>query len=89
MGGSRSAASAQYREEKGSKTRSAEESTDSKDDVSQWTDLSGPQAKTSQDSTKSDDEEVRGLLDRFGMMNATRAVLMGAGGMVGLMAAVA
>jgi hypothetical protein len=89
MGGSRSAASAQYREEKGSQTRSAEESTDSKDDVSQWTDLSGPQGKTAQDSTKSDDEEVRKLLDKFGKLNAVRAVLMGAGGMVGLMAALA
>ncbi|KAF2685842.1 hypothetical protein K458DRAFT_449663 [Lentithecium fluviatile CBS 122367] len=45
MGGSRSKASAEWRDAKGLQTRSAEESTDS-DDMSQWTDLSGPQEKT-------------------------------------------
>jgi len=87
-GGSRSAGSARYREEKGSKTRTAEESTGSKDDVSQWTDLSGPQEKTSQDSTEGDEEEVVRLFDKFGKMNGVRAVLMGVGGIVGLMGAI-
>ena len=88
-GGSRSEASADHREAKGSKTRTAEESTDSKDDVSQWTDLSGPQEKTSKRSMESEDEEVKGLLDKFGKMNGVRAVLMGVGGIVGLMGVLA
>jgi hypothetical protein len=88
MGGSRSTASANYRETKGSKVRTAEESTDSKDDVSQWSDLSGPQEKTAKDNTKSEDEEVRTLLDKFNKMNGVRAVLMGVGGVVGLMGAI-
>ncbi|KAF1841262.1 uncharacterized protein K460DRAFT_295009 [Cucurbitaria berberidis CBS 394.84] len=88
-GGSRSAASAQYRSSAGSKTRSAEESTDSKDDVSQWTDLSVPQEKTEKKSTKEEDEEAKILLDRFGKLNGVRAVLMGLGGVVGLLGALA
>lgn len=88
-GGSRSAASAEYRESQGAKTRSAEESTESKDDVSQWRDLSVPQEKTAQESTRAEDEEVRSLLEKFGYLNGCRAVLMGLGGVVGLMGALA
>ncbi|CAO2654609.1 Nn.00g113420.m01.CDS01 [Neocucurbitaria sp. VM-36] len=88
-GGSRSAASAEYRESKGLKTRSAEESTDSKDDISQWKDLSVPQEKTTKESTSSEDEEVKRLLEKFGQLNGGRAILMGLGGVVGLMGALA
>jgi hypothetical protein len=88
-GGARSAASAEYRAAKGAQVRTAEESTDSKDDVSQWTDVSGPQERTAKDNTKEEDEEVRRLLDKFGKMNGVRAVLMGIGGVVGLIGALA
>ena len=86
-GGARSAASAQYRKEKGSSARSAEDSTEGRDDVSQWSDVSGPQERTPQDTTAEEDREVRGLLEKFQNLNAVRAVLMGAGGMVGLFGA--
>jgi hypothetical protein len=86
-GGSRSAASASFREKSGASVRSAEESTDSKNDVSQWKDLSGPQERTIKETTKEEDEEVRRLLDIFAKLNMGRAVLIGAGGVVGLLAA--
>jgi hypothetical protein len=89
LGGSRSAASAEYREKAGSKERSADESVNSKDDVSQWKDLSVPQEKTERESSKSEDKEVNDLLDRFGKLNMLRAVAIGSGGIVGLMAALA
>lgn len=52
-GGSRSARSAQVT---GHETRTAEESTQGKGDVSQWTDFSGPQGKIAE----SGPEERRG-----------------------------
>ncbi|KAF1944384.1 hypothetical protein EJ02DRAFT_323341, partial [Clathrospora elynae] len=87
LGGSRSVKSAAYREHTGAKQRNAEESVEGKDDVSQWTDLSRPQEKTRKESTKEEDEEVRGLMDKFARLNMLRAVGIGAGGIVGLMAA--
>jgi len=89
LSGSRSAASAEYREKAGSKERSADESVNSKDDVSQWKDLSVPQEKTKRESSKSEDKEVNDLLDKFGKLNMLRAVAIGSGGIVGLMAALA
>ncbi|KAF1831010.1 hypothetical protein BDW02DRAFT_572481 [Decorospora gaudefroyi] len=89
LGGTRSAASAQHRASVGSKTRSAEESVDSKDDVSQWTDLSVPQEKTEKESGAEMDREVRVLLDKFSKLNMVRAVAIGVGGVVGLMGALA
>ncbi|KAF1927958.1 uncharacterized protein M421DRAFT_164815 [Didymella exigua CBS 183.55] len=89
LGGSHSAASSQYREEIGAPPRSAEESVNGKDDVSQWTDVSDPQRKTKRESTEQEDEEVRGLLTKFEMLNYVRAGLIGAGGVVGLVAALA
>ena len=86
-GGSRSTASAKYRQNAGSKQRNADESVASKGDVSQWKDLSGPQEKTLKGSSKEEDEEVRALLDKFGKLNGVRALLMAAGGAVGLMSA--
>jgi len=89
LGGSRSKASAEYRENAGSKERSADESVDSKDDVSQWKDLSVPQEKTERQSTQAEDQEVNELLDKFGKLNMLRAVAIGSGGIVGLMAVLA
>jgi len=89
LGGSRSKASAEYREKTGSKERSADESVGSKDDVSQWKDLSVPQEKTERQSTQAEDQEVNELLDKFGKLNMLRAVAIGSGGIVGLMAVLA
>ncbi|KAL1304368.1 hypothetical protein AAFC00_003371 [Neodothiora populina] len=52
--------------------------------ANQITDLSGPQSKTRDDSTAREDERARELLGKFGRMNMGRAVLIGAGGVVGL-----
>lgn len=89
LGGSRSAASAEYREKAGLKGRSADESVDSKDDVSQWKDLSIPQEKTEKNSSEAEDKEVSELLDKFGKLNMLRALAIGLGGIAGLMAALA
>jgi hypothetical protein len=87
LGGAHSAQSARYREAIGAKPRSAEESVNGKEDVSQWTDLSGPQEKTGREATAEEEERVRELLGRFGRLNYVRAGLMGVGGVVGLVAA--
>jgi len=79
--GARSSRSAELGDQGG---RSAEESVDGKGQVSQWTDLSGPQEKTGEESTQVEDDEVRALLEKFGKMNAVRGVLLGLGGVVGL-----
>jgi hypothetical protein len=89
LGGAHSADSAAYRKKTGSKERSAEESVNNKDDVSQWTDLSVPQERTAKGSSKEQDKEVGELLDKFGKLNMLRAVAIGAGGIVGLMGALA
>lgn len=82
-GGARSAKSAsQSLEEPGS--RSAEDSVNSKGEAPQFTDLSGPQTQTTQQTTKEDDEEANELLRKFAAMNLTRALAIGAGGVVGL-----
>lgn len=80
-GGTRSAQLAKLGDQGG---RSAEDSVDGKGQVSQWSDLSGPQEKTGKESTREEDEEVRGLLEKFGRLNALRGVLLGIGGIVGL-----
>ncbi|KAF2829524.1 hypothetical protein CC86DRAFT_368521 [Ophiobolus disseminans] len=95
LGGTRSAKSAAYREEKfeqqmaGEWPRNADESTEGKDDVSQWLDFSPPQERTRKESSKKQDEEVRGLLEKFGKLNWVRAGLMGLGGVVGLVGSLA
>ena len=85
-GGARSEASAASGASSG---RSAEESVDGKGDVSQWTDLSGPMGKTRDGTSDEGDREVKELLGKFGNLNAVRAVLMGVGGVVGLLGALA
>jgi len=67
--------------------RSAVDSVNSKGEAAEFTDLSGPQARTQRDSTREDDERVKQLLDKFALMNGVRAVLIGAGGLIGLWAA--
>lgn len=89
LGGSHSAQSAAHREKIGARPRTAEESVNAKDDVSQWSDLSDPQGRTERESSEREDEEVRGLLSKFEKLNYVRAGLMGAGGVVGLIAALA
>jgi hypothetical protein len=95
LGGTRSAKSAVYRQEKhkpqmaGEWPRGADEAVDGKDDVSQWWDWSGPQERTVRESSKKQDEEVRGLLEKFGRLNGVRAGVMALGGVVGLIAALA
>jgi hypothetical protein len=86
-GGARSSRSAELGDEGG---RSAEESVDGKGQVSQWSDVSGPQERTREEgSTKAEDEEVKVLLEKFGRMNALRGVLLGLGGVVGLVVGLA
>lgn len=89
LGGSRSARSAEYRAEKGKGPRSPEESVRGKEDLNEMGDGSGPQGETRRESTEREDEEVRALLERFRWMNMVRAVLMGLGGIVGLVGALA
>ena len=88
-GGARSAKAAEELKRSGLKPgeRSALDSVNSIGEGDQWSDLSGPQEKTELDSTKEEDEEVRRMLETFGRQNAVRAVLLGAGGVVGLLAA--
>lgn len=82
QGGARSQKSAKQGE--GKTGRSAEASTSGEGEAPQFTDLSKPQERTDQDSTKDEDAEVRKLLAKFAVLNTTRAVLLGAGGLVGL-----
>ncbi len=69
--------------------RSAYDSVAGKGETSQFKDLSVPQTKTKENTSQAEDEEVRELLGKFGRLNAVRAVLMAAGGMVGLATALA
>jgi hypothetical protein len=85
-GGARSARSAELGDQGG---RSAEDSVDGKGQVSQFSDLSGPQEKTPKESSKQEDAEVKQLLEKFGKLNALRGFLLGLGGIVGLAVALA
>ena len=67
----------------------AVDSVNSKGLPSQWTDLSGPQVKTEESSTEEDERKAQELLANFGRMNMVRALLLGAGGVIGLMTALA
>ncbi|KAH7173951.1 uncharacterized protein B0J16DRAFT_351135 [Fusarium flagelliforme] len=72
----------------GGKTdRSALDSVMGSGEGDEFTDLSGPQERTKEDSSQEDDEKVRELLEKFRWLNLVRAVLIGAGGVVGLYAA--
>ncbi|KAF9694395.1 hypothetical protein EKO04_007536 [Ascochyta lentis] len=89
LGGAHSLNSAQYRQSVNAPPRSAEESVNGKDDISQWSDVSGPQEKTARASSEEQDGEVKALLSKFEKLNYIRAVLIGAGGVVGLVGALA
>lgn len=89
LGGTHSADSARYRDSINAPPRSAEQSVNGKEDVSQWTDVSDPQEKTRREATAQEQEQVSVLLTRFERLNYARAVLMGVGGLVGLVGALA
>lgn len=67
--------------------KSAEDSVNGYGEASQFTDLSGPQQKTLKDSSKTEDEQARELLEKFKWLNGCRALLLASGGMVGLICA--
>ena len=69
------------------KSRTAKDSIDGKGDVNQFTDLSGPQEKTIEETDEEEDREVGELLAKFGRLNTVRAVLMSIGGVLGLLGA--
>ncbi|CAG7555222.1 unnamed protein product [Fusarium equiseti] len=72
----------------GGKTdRSALDSVLGSGEGDEFTDLSGPQERTKDESSQEEDEKVRELLEKFRWLNLVRAVLIGAGGVVGLYAA--
>lgn len=85
-GGARSARSAESGVTGG---RTAEESVKGKDDINELTDLSDPQEKTKESSIRKEDMEVQELITRFSRLNSVRAFLMGLGGFVGLVGALA
>ncbi|KAF2631167.1 hypothetical protein BU25DRAFT_334111 [Macroventuria anomochaeta] len=89
LGGSHSADSISYRQSINAKPRTAEESVNGEYDISQWSDLSDPQEKTRREPTNEEEEQVRGLLTKFEKLNYVRALLMGAGGVVGLIGSLA
>lgn len=67
--------------------RTAEDSVRGEGEGDEFTDLSGPQGQTRDSSTREEDDEVRQRLTVFGRQNMVRAVLMAAGGIVGLVTA--
>jgi hypothetical protein len=69
--------------------RSALDSVKGSGEGVEFTDLSGPQERTERESSQEDDEKVRQLLEKFRWLNLVRAVLIGAGGVIGLYAAMA
>lgn len=87
-GGERSAASARAGDPN-RKRGTALDSVNGEGQAPQFTDLSGPQTKTKSDTTETEDKEAQELLGKFGQMNMVRAVLIGAGGIVGLLTALA
>ena len=85
-GGARSEKSARSEQHRSGK---ALDSSLGKGEAAEFSDLGGPPAKTEDTSSDEDDEKVKELLDRFGKLNFVRAVLIGAGGVVGLWTALA
>ncbi|KAL1860503.1 hypothetical protein Daus18300_009135 [Diaporthe australafricana] len=92
LGGHRSIASSQAaeKEKAGLRQRSARDSVNGKGEgVGQFEDVSDPQEQTSQKSSDAEDEQVRAMLTKFGSQNLVRAFLMLAGGVAGLLTALA
>ncbi|TGO48657.1 hypothetical protein BOTNAR_0465g00050 [Botryotinia narcissicola] len=82
MGGARSEKS--QVEGSGSEERRAKDSVNGDGEAAEFTDLSGPQEKTQKESSETDDEKMRSLLDKFSALNWVRAGLVGGGGILGL-----
>ncbi|KAH7409657.1 hypothetical protein BKA64DRAFT_774602 [Cadophora sp. MPI-SDFR-AT-0126] len=90
LGGERSEKSAREGEGKGKLGgRSARDSVEGKGDINEFGDLSGPQERTERGGTAEDERVVRELLEKFKWLNLCRAVLIGCGGVVGLVTAIA
>ncbi|GKU07757.1 unnamed protein product [Fusarium langsethiae] len=85
LGGARSEKAAA--EGDASTDRSAFDSVKGSGEGVEFTDLSGPQERTKRDSNREQYEKVHNLLEKFRWLNLVRAVLIGAGGVVGLYAA--
>ncbi|OBS25261.1 hypothetical protein FPOA_05794 [Fusarium poae] len=85
LGGARSQKAAA--EGNASNDRSALDSVKGSGEGFEFTDLSRPQERTKQDSNREQDKKVNQLLEKFRWLNLVRAVLIGAGGVVGLYAA--
>jgi hypothetical protein len=92
-GGARSSASAAAAQSNGQNykagERSATDSVNGKGEGREFTDLSGPQSRTVDNTSGAEDEKVRELLTKFSRLNMLRAVLLGAGGILGLVTALA
>ncbi|KAG5662016.1 hypothetical protein KAF25_004255 [Fusarium avenaceum] len=86
LGGSRSEKAARENGD-ASTGRSALDSVKGTGEGVEFTDLSGPQEKTPRSSTAEEDQKVRDLLEKFRWLSLVRAVLIGAGGVVGLYSA--
>lgn len=71
----------------GGRSRTAADSVRGEGEGDEFTDLSGPQEKTRENATREEDDEVRERLAVFGRQNVIRALLMAAGGIVGLLTA--
>ncbi|OAR05679.1 hypothetical protein LLEC1_02977 [Akanthomyces lecanii] len=67
-------------------SRSAADSVSGKGEGDEFTDLSGPQTSTARDSTPQEDAEMKERLSQFARLNTVRAILIGAGGLLGLVA---
>ncbi|KAH8203159.1 hypothetical protein TruAng_002680 [Truncatella angustata] len=88
-GGSRSAEGHEASKRYPSGRRSAADSVAGRGEGAEFTDLSGPLTKTPSDTSDAEDAEVRRLLSKFEKLNLVRAFVIGLGGVVGLVTALA
>ena len=95
LGGTRSQTSAQKKqnltmqEKKQLETRTATDSVNGKGEADELTDRSDPQPRAEREASGVEEERVRELLNRFGMLNGVRGLLLGMGGVLGLVVIVA
>lgn len=92
LGGHRSIASSQAaeKEKAGLRRRSARDSIEGKGEgVGQFEDVSDPQEQTSRKSSDAENKQVKAMLTKFGSQNFVRAALALAGGVAGLLTALA
>jgi len=89
-GGARSEKSAQKKSDRNSYGENNPiDSVNGKNEAAEFRDISGPQTQVDGRTTAEDDQKVRELLSRFSALNFARAVLIGGGGIVGLITALA